>query len=93
MHVSYYLASLCAQTAWKDKVKELEERCIHQETELKELKEQLRDVMFYIEASNKIKNEDAVVQSELRDGQVVVGSSPTTSETVRSRGKARRKGR
>ena len=74
-------------------MRELEERSAKQEIELKDLKEQLRDLMFYIEASQKIKNENDAVQGELRDGQVVVGPPASSSESGRPRGKTKRKGR
>lgn len=69
----------------------MEERCSDQQNQLKDLQEQLRDVMFYIQASNKISSEDKELQEELREGQVVVGPSSAASVTGRSRGRGKRR--
>uniref|UniRef100_H2ZET6 BRCA1-associated protein n=1 Tax=Ciona savignyi TaxID=51511 RepID=H2ZET6_CIOSA len=65
------------QEMWRKKVVDVEEVASKQQVEITELKEQLRDVMFYIEASQAIKKEDGQVQDDIRDGTVVVG--PSTS--------------
>ena len=78
------------QDSWKEKVKVLEERCSNQETQLKDLQDQLRDVMFYIEASQKISSENKEMQEELREGQVIVGPS-SSKDVEKSRVKGRRR--
>uniref|UniRef100_H2ZET7 UBP-type domain-containing protein n=1 Tax=Ciona savignyi TaxID=51511 RepID=H2ZET7_CIOSA len=76
------------QEMWRKKVVDVEEVASKQQVEITELKEQLRDVMFYIEASQAIKKEDGQVQDDIRDGTVVVGPS-TSSDSNRRRKKQR----
>ena len=40
------------------------------------MREQLRDVMFYLEAGQKLASSTEVTQDEIQQGQVVVGESP-----------------
>jgi len=57
------------QKAWKDKIENIEKNLVHEkDRKIKELEEQVRDLMFYIEAQKKI--EDST--SELKDGQLIV---------------------
>lgn len=49
------------QSSWQIKFSTLEKKCTEKEQEVSELKEQVRDLMFYLEAQNKIAN------SELKD--------------------------
>lgn len=49
------------QSSWQTKFSALEKKCSEKEVEVTELKEQVRDLMFYLEAQNKIAN------SELKD--------------------------
>ncbi|CAK8695836.1 unnamed protein product [Clavelina lepadiformis] len=71
------------QEDWKAKVVEMENCCKKQEDEIKDLKDQLRDVMFYIEARQKIQSETDQVQSEIKDGQVVLGPSRNSNQKER----------
>nr|CAB3226133.1 BRCA1-associated protein [Phallusia mammillata] len=77
------------QDEWKAKVRGLEERGLQQQEEIRELKEQIRDVMFFIEAGETIRNEEESVQEEMRDGQIVVGQSSSDAAS-RRRGKGRK---
>lgn len=68
------------QSEWQEKYKQLQRELIHlkiaKEEELKEVKEQLRDVMFYLEAQ-KVVNDN----KELKDGDIgVYPSAPSTSQ-------------
>lgn len=60
-----------------------------------ELQEQLRDVMFYLEAKEKLEASDEVTQQELQEGQIVVQSSSAVSSAAPSGSgrKPRKKGR
>lgn len=49
------------QSSWQSKFSALEKKCTEKEQEVTELKEQVRDLMFYLEAKNKIE------ASELKD--------------------------
>ena len=57
--------------------------------ELQELKEQLRDVMFYVEAQQKLAEAKEVTPEELQDGQVIVGAAAPSPPTRRTRKKNR----
>ena len=39
---------------------------------MSELQEQLRDVMFYLEAKNTLASADGATQQEIQDGQIIV---------------------
>ena len=55
-----------------------------------ELREQLRDVMFYLEAGQKLSTSADVTQEEIQGAQVVVGASPSpTASSKRTRKKGR----
>lgn len=50
--------------------------------ELEELREQLRDMMFHLEAQQKLADDGlAVSQKELQEGQVIVGAASASSST------------
>ena len=44
--------------------------------EIKDLQEQLRDVMFYFKAQEQLTSTNTVSQAEIQEGQIVVGESP-----------------
>ncbi|KAG8268242.1 BRCA1-associated protein [Homalodisca vitripennis] len=68
------------QSAWQKKYTELEEKFsnykIEKDKEISELKEQLRDIMFYFEAEKQIKASDH--KDEIAEGHIVVGETSTT---------------
>ncbi|XP_071944544.1 BRCA1-associated protein-like [Antedon mediterranea] len=84
------------QNVWQDKVKSLEQTSkVDKEKyqkEIVDLQEQLRDVMFFLEAQDKIKQSPANIRQEIQDGQISVGSASGTSEsrTTSKRGKKKR---
>ncbi|XP_052901509.1 BRCA1-associated protein isoform X1 [Anopheles moucheti] len=58
------------QVTWQTKFATLEKQCSEKEQEIIELKEQVRDLMFYMEAQNTIAGSE--LKSELVDGTVVL---------------------
>ena len=55
--------------------------------EINELREQLRDVMFYLEAQQKLSNTTEVSQEEIHDGKVILGASGNTPSPTTRRGR------
>ena len=55
---------------------------------MKELQEQLRDIMFYLEAQQKISAESTETRQEIQEGQIFVGA--TGGQATK---KGRKKGR
>ncbi|KAK7088267.1 BRCA1-associated protein-like [Littorina saxatilis] len=74
-------------TALETTVKDLTES---KEKEISELREQLRDVMFYLEAQQKLANTTEISQEELQDGQVIVGAAASPESGGKKRSKKRR---
>lgn len=58
-------------TSWQTKYASLEKQYKEKEAEVVELKEQVRDLMFYMEAQNTISKSD--IKDELVEGSVTVG--------------------
>lgn len=83
------------QDQWQKKFVENEKTSAEYKTktevEINELKEQLRDIMFYLEAKEKLGQVDdgAVTQEELHNSQVVIQQSPGCSngKTKHKKGK------
>lgn len=59
--------------------------------ETAELKDQLRDIMFYLEAQNTIAKSENV--TEIQEGQVIVGEAASSSSEPSGRNQRRRKKR
>lgn len=83
------------QVAWQSKLKDVETRLLElQETkdkEIKDLQEQIRDLMFYLDAKEKIGSSSAEMQQQLQEGTIVVGNpGPSGTPTQKQR---RRKNR
>ncbi|CAO1381134.1 unnamed protein product [Diamesa serratosioi] len=72
--------------SWQTKYSNLEKLYKDKEQEVVELKEQVRDLMFYMEAQNTISNSE--MKDEIIEGSVTVGESPQPST---SKNKNRRK--
>ncbi|XP_076452554.1 BRCA1-associated protein-like [Babylonia areolata] len=78
------------QQLWQQRVDALEtsvrDLSTSKDKEVEELREQLRDVMFYLEAQEKLAATSDVSQEEIQEGQVIVGAaaatSPLTSESA-----------
>ncbi|CAG5135763.1 unnamed protein product [Candidula unifasciata] len=73
-------------TALEGKLKDLTEK---KDQEITELKEQLRDVMFYLEAQQKLANSTGVSQEEIQGGQVIVGAAAAPSHSGKKSRKKR----
>uniref|UniRef100_A0AAG5CTJ5 BRCA1-associated protein n=1 Tax=Anopheles atroparvus TaxID=41427 RepID=A0AAG5CTJ5_ANOAO len=87
------------QASWQEKFVELEKQCTEKEQEIVDLKEQVRDLMFYMAAQNTIAGSD--LKNELVDGTMIlpgddggaVGSAGNNPSTSASNGKASAKRR
>ncbi|KAL4223545.1 hypothetical protein ACF0H5_017016 [Mactra antiquata] len=75
------------QQIWKDRVTALEDQMKELSTqrnkEVEDLKEQLRDVMFYMEAQNKLGKAEGVSKEEIEGGHVIVGEASGVSPQSR----------
>ena len=49
------------------------------ERENADLKEQVRDLMVYIETSKLLENENKETKEEIQEGKITIGSKPSTS--------------
>jgi BRCA1-associated protein len=58
--------------------------------EIGDLREQLRDVMFFLEAQNTLSKTTDVSQEELQDGQVIVGAAASGESSAKKRSKKKR---
>ncbi|XP_033627537.1 BRCA1-associated protein-like [Asterias rubens] len=85
------------QQLWQTKVMELETKYTEdskkKQGEIDELKEQLRDLMFYLDAQQKIGSTSDDTRQEIQDGQIVIGEAAAASSDGRSSRKGRKKGR
>lgn len=72
--------------SWQTKYSDLEKLYKDKEQEVVELKEQVRDLMFYMEAQNTISNSE--MKDEIIEGSVTVGECP---QPTASKNKNRRK--
>ncbi|XP_077995910.1 BRCA1-associated protein-like [Glandiceps talaboti] len=61
--------------------------------EIQDLQEQVRDLMFFLEAQNEISNASDETRQEIQDGQIVVGAAAAAPETRTHSRKGRKKGR
>lgn len=85
------------QKPWQEKVTTLETALQQiQETkdkEIEDLKEQLRDVMFYLEAQNTINQSPDGTRQEIQEGQIVMGATAGTPTGRSANRKGRKKGK
>jgi len=67
---------LSNQHEWQDKVRRLEDDKQSQQLELKETQDQLRDILFHLEAQNKLTSENSGLdQHELEQSQISTGAA------------------
>ncbi|XP_025089769.1 BRCA1-associated protein-like [Pomacea canaliculata] len=82
------------QQLWQKRVTNLESHVkdlsASKEKEIADLREQLRDVMFFLEAQEKLANTTDVSQEEIQEGQVIVGATASPSAVGRKGHKKRR---
>ncbi|VDI63469.1 BRCA1-associated protein [Mytilus galloprovincialis] len=62
----------------------MDKKCNH---EITELREQLRDVMFYLEAQQKLSSATEISQEEIQDGKITLGASGNTPSPISRRGR------
>ena len=81
------------QEEWHQKLKATEDKLTKlnevRDKEIDDLKEQVRDLMFFLEAQDKLKNSAEVTQEDLENSSVSVSSatSSTESKTFKTRNK------
>lgn len=77
------------QKMWRDRVEALEGKIdvtIQQkEKEMKDLQEQVRDLMFYLETQKKVEASPEDMRQELQQGHVLVPPATATQSTTPSR--------
>ncbi|KAK9874281.1 hypothetical protein WA026_002633 [Henosepilachna vigintioctopunctata] len=77
------------QQQWQNKFIEVETKCNELEktsvTQIADLKDQIRDLMFYINAKETI--EKSELKDELASGSVTIGNAPKSSKSVKGRKK------
>lgn len=76
-------------SSWQTKYSNLEAKYKEKEQEIVDLKEQVRDLMFYMEAQNTIAN--STMKDEIVDGTVLVEESPGTSATGKNKRRNKKK--
>ena len=85
------------QKLWRDRVEMLECKIDttvqEKEVELKELQEQVRDLMFYLEAQNKVGGSPEGLRQELQEGRVHMAAATPPSSTASSSSTTARKPR
>lgn len=88
------------QDQFKEKLAKLERELEEKERKIAELEDQQRDLMFFVEARDKIEksiNENELSQTEMDDSQIVVqhqqSPSPSTSRQATGKNNGRRKKR
>jgi BRCA1-associated protein len=64
------------QTKWQQRVNDLEDKLARKDIELTDLRDQLRDVMFFLEAKDTLAATSGATQQEIQEGQIIVQSSP-----------------
>ncbi|KAK6967569.1 BRCA1-associated protein, partial [Biomphalaria glabrata] len=77
------------QKSWQERVTNLEKQLETKDREVAELREQLRDIMFYLDAQQKLATSSGLSQEELQGGQVIVGEAgtPLSSQNKKTRKK------
>lgn len=82
------------QNKLKDEEKLLKETCEQKDLQITEIQEQLRDVMFYLEAQQKINHLPAEARQEIQEGQINIAMAASAGSSAGGTGKpSSRKGR
>ncbi|RWS28418.1 brca1-associated protein-like protein [Leptotrombidium deliense] len=83
------------QSLWNQKLQETEKQLKtlteSKETELRELREQVRDLMFFLEAQEKLKDCSDVSREEIESGQIVVAPGSSQNSHPKSRAKNKKR--
>uniref|UniRef100_A0A4W3HHE8 BRCA1-associated protein n=1 Tax=Callorhinchus milii TaxID=7868 RepID=A0A4W3HHE8_CALMI len=69
------------QSKLKEEEKRLRETCEEKDQQITEAQEQLRDIMFYLEAQQKINQMPADTRQEIQEGQINIAVAANTSST------------
>ena len=72
-------------TSWQKKYSNLEAKYKTKEAEVVDLKEQVRDLMFFMEAQNTISKSD--MKDEIAEGSVTVEAGPSKGKNSRRKKK------
>lgn len=72
------------QTSWQAKCKKLQDELSTKEAEITDLKEQNRDLMFFLGAQKQI--DESVDRDEIATGRIVIPPSPKDGKSSGSRG-------
>jgi len=70
---------LQSQALNKKEIEKLQNLNDEKERENADLKEQVRDLMVYIETSRLLENENKETKEEIQEGKITIGSKPSTS--------------
>ncbi|XP_064482341.1 BRCA1-associated protein-like [Ornithodoros turicata] len=77
------------QQDWQRRLKDVETKLLHvqqsKDKEIQDLQEQLRDLMFYLDAKDKISSASSDVRQEIQEGTIVVGASGSQKQQRRRR--------
>lgn len=80
------------QTSWQNKHKQLQDEMSEfkekKEVETTDLKEQIRDLMFYFEAQKQIAN--SADREEIASGRIVVGPGSTSPKSTTPKSKTKK---
>ncbi|KAG5310813.1 BRAP protein, partial [Pseudoatta argentina] len=76
------------QTSWQTKYKALQDELSAKEAEITDLKEQNRDLMFFLEAQKQI--DESVDRDEIATGRIVIPPSPKNEKSSGSRGRKKK---
>lgn len=87
------------QEQLNQKLKLAGEESEKEQKRITDLEEQLRDLMFFMDARDKIEkidntnenNPDGLTRSELESGQIIIGPSPSTSDGRKTKANRRKK--
>lgn len=78
------------QEEWQRKLVEIEKSKEQKDAELKDLQEQLRDLMFFLEAKDKLKNVTEASKEEIESGHIYIQPSTSSSSVKSNRSKFRK---
>lgn len=78
------------QVVWQSRLKDVETKLQElqktKDKEIEDLQEQMRDLMFYLDAKEKISSSSNEVQQEMQEGTIIVGApGPSGTPTHKQR--------
>jgi hypothetical protein len=75
--------SLSVLDDWRRQIADRQKMIATKDSEIAELKEQVRDLMFYLEAGRQVASSN-LKEEELRDAKIEIGSSSSHGSTATS---------